>query len=301
VELWQQVPQWIISGITVGTIYGLVALGFVVIYSVTRVINIAQGEFVMLGAMLTITLANSLPLVPAIVLAVLATAAVGAVIERVALHPARRAATVILIMITVGIDIVLRGLALIIWGTQPYALRPFTPGPPILIGTGVITRQALWVIGIALVALLVCFGFFRFTLLGMALRACAANPLAARLVGIKPERMALLAWAGSAGLAALGGAVIAPITFGTSAMGLDLGLRGFVAAVMGGLESPVGAVWGGLVLGILESVGAGLSSGLKDVIAFFVLLVVLILREVNVTRLARQLMHRPQARTAGGQ
>ncbi|ACZ40212.1 branched-chain amino acid ABC transporter permease [Sphaerobacter thermophilus] len=289
-----ELPQWIISGITIGGIYALVALGFVTIYSVTRVINIAQGEFVMLGAMLTATLHNRMPLALAILVAVIAVTAIGAGVQRVALYPARRASMVTLIMITIGVDIVLRGIALIIWGTAPYSVRPFTPGPPIIVGPAVITRQALWVIASVIVIVVVTYLFFQRTMAGRALRASAANPVAARLVGIRPERMALLAWAGSAALAALGGAVVAPITFATYSMGLDLGLKGFVAAVAGGLTNPAAAVIGGLLLGVLESVGAGLHSGLQDVIAFAVLLVVLIVRQVGILGLRGRFGPRPR-------
>jgi len=289
-----ELPQWIISGITIGGIYALVALGFVTIYSVTRVINIAQGEFVMLGAMLTATLHNRMPLALAILVAVIAVTAIGAGVQRVALYPARRASMVTLIMITIGVDIVLRGIALIIWGTAPYSVRPFTPGPPIIVGPAVITRQALWVIASVIVIVVVTYLFFQRTMAGRALRASAANPVAARLVGIRPERMALLAWAGSAALAALGGAVVAPITFATYSMGLDLGLKGFVAAVAGGLTNPAAAVIGGLLLGVLESVGAGLHSGLQDVIAFAVLLVVLIVRQVGILGLWGRFGPRPR-------
>ena len=289
-----ELPQWIISGITIGGIYALVALGFVTIYSVTRVINIAQGEFVMLGAMLTATLHNRMPLALAILVAVIAVTAIGAGVQRVALYPARRASMVTLIMITIGVDIVLRGIALIIWGTAPYSVRPFTPGPPIIVGPAVITRQALWVIASVIVIVVVTYLFFQRTMAGRALRASAANPVAARLVGIRPERMALLAWAGSAALAALGGAVVAPITFATYSMGLDLGLKGFVAAVAGGLTNPAAAAIGGLLLGVLESVGAGLHSGLQDVIAFAVLLVVLIVRQVGILGLWGRFGPRPR-------
>lgn len=289
-----ELPQWIISGITIGGIYALVALGFVTIYSVTRVINIAQGEFVMLGAMLTATLHNRMPLALAILVAVIAVTAIGAGVQRVALYPARRASMVTLIMITIGVDIVLRGIALIIWGTAPYSVRPFTPGPPIIVGPAVITRQALWVIASVIVIVVVTYLFFQRTMAGRALRASAANPVAARLVGIRPERMALLVWAGSAALAALGGAVVAPITFATYSMGLDLGLKGFVAAVAGGLTNPAAAVIGGLLLGVLESVGAGLHSGLQDVIAFAVLLVVLIVRQVGILGLRGRFGPRPR-------
>lgn len=274
--MWEQLPQAVVSGLTLGSIYALVALGFVTIYNVTKVINFAQGDFVMLGALLTVTLAARMPLYLAVAAAVLLTAAVGVGLQRLAIAPARGASELALVIITIGLSIALRGTALLIWGTDPASLPAFSAGPELSIGPVVITRQSLWVLGTAAAAVLLLRLFFTRSVAGQALRACAVNPVAARLMGIRPGRMTQLAFVVGAGLAALGGAVIAPITFASYDMGLGLGLKGFVAAIVGGLVSPVGAIAGGLLLGVLEALAGSIRSSLTEITAFVVLLAVLL-------------------------
>lgn len=274
-SLSSQVLQYVLSGLVVGGIYALIGLGFVIVYSVTRVINFAQGEFVMLGALLMVTLGGQdAPLPLAFLLALSAVSGIGALLERVAIHPVRRASVLTLIIITIGASIALRGAALLVWGTDPFALSPFSPGPPLQLGGAILVRQGLWVLAVALAIFVGLWVFFTRTYLGKAVRACAINPRAARLMGIRVDRMSLLAFGLAGGLGAAAGIVIAPITYATYDMGLMLGLKGFVAAVLGGLVSPAGAIVGGFLLGILESLAAGLvSSGYKDAVAFVILIV----------------------------
>lgn len=273
-SLESQVLQYVLSGLVVGGIYALIGLGFVIVYSVTRVINFAQGEFVMLGALLMVTFGGQdLPLPLAFLLVLLAASGIGALLERVAIHPVRNASVLTLIIITIGASIALRGAALLVWGTDPFALPPFSPGPPLQFGQAILVRQGLWVLAVALAIFVGLWAFFTRTYLGKALQACAINPRAARLMGIRVDRMSLLAFALAGGLGAAAGIVIAPITYATYDMGLMLGLKGFVAAVLGGLVSPPGAILGGFLLGILESLAAGLvSSGYKDAVAFVILI-----------------------------
>lgn len=273
-SLESQVLQYVLSGLVVGGIYALIGLGFVIVYSVTRVINFAQGEFVMLGALLMVTFGGQgLPLPLAFLLVLLAASGIGALLERVAIHPVRNASVLTLIIITIGASIALRGAALLVWGTDPFALPPFSPGPPLRFGQAILVRQGLWVLAVALAIFVGLWAFFTRTYLGKALQACAINPRAARLMGIRVDRMSLLAFALAGGLGAAAGMVIAPITYATYDMGLMLGLKGFVAAVLGGLVSPPGAILGGFLLGILESLAAGLvSSGYKDAVAFVILI-----------------------------
>ncbi len=275
-----QLLQLILAGLTTGSIYALIALGFVTIYNVTGIINFAQGEFAMLGAMLMVSLQPlGLPQSLAFLLAVLGVVVVGGGLERIAIHPARRASPVTLIIITIGADIVLRGIGLLIWGTDPYPLPAFTSGPPLILGGAVLTRQAVWIMGTTAVILALLSFFFARTYLGKAVRACAINRLSARLSGIRPDRMSLLSFALSAGLGAVGGIVIAPMTLVSYDMGLYLGLRGFVAAIMGGMVSAPGAVVGALLLGVLEALGAGIfRAAFKEVIAFVVLFLILFIR-----------------------
>jgi branched-chain amino acid transport system permease protein len=271
--------QFFVSGASTGCIYVLIALGLITIYNVTGVINLAQGEFVMLGAMLAVVFAQNahLPLGVAFVLAVLAVMVIGGLVQRFTVHPARHAPDVTLIIITIGTAIALRGLALLIWGTNPYALPEFSPGAPFNLWGAVLSRQRVWIMGVAAVVLVVMDLFFEFTLLGKAVRACSINRQTAALVGINTEAMALLAYAISGGLGAIAGIVIAPLTLVSYDMGLTLGLKGFVVAIMGGMVNAPAAVVGGLLLGIMESFVSGtISSGFKDAIAFLVLFIVLL-------------------------
>jgi branched-chain amino acid transport system permease protein len=275
-----QILQFLLSGMTLGGIYALIALGFVTTYNVTGILNFAQGEFVMLGALLTASLvAAKVPLILAICLAVIGVTIVGVVLERAAIYPVRNAKMVTVIIITIGLSITIRGIALLIWGTDPYSLPAFTPGNAMNIFGAKLVPQSLWVMGTALAVVIALFWFFERTFFGKAVRACVINKLAASLMGISPQLMSLFAISISAALGAIAGIVITPITFATYDMGLMLGLKGFVAAVLGGLTSISGAVIGGLVLGILEALGAGLvSSGYKDAIAFVILLLVLFIK-----------------------
>ena len=280
-SLEQQLLQYLVSGLTTGAIYALIALGFVTIHNVTGVINFAQGESAMLGALLLVSLRGSLglPLVPAFLLAVVLVALVGVAMHRLVIRPARNASPITLIIITIGASIAIRGAALVIWGTDSYPLPAFSPGPPIRLGGAMLRTQSLWVLGMMLASVLGLYLFFQRTLLGKALRACAVNRLAARLMGINQDQMAALSFALGGALGGVAGAVIAPITYATYDMGAMLGLKGFVAAIIGGLTSMPGAVAGGLLLGVLETAGAGLiSSGAKDAIAFGILLLVLLIR-----------------------
>jgi branched-chain amino acid transport system permease protein len=288
--------QLAIDGIRGGSIYALIALGFVVIHSVTGIINFAQGEFVMLGAMLCVTvyhaeLAALSPLSPplkmllAVLLAVAGTTLIGAILERFAIYPARtrRAPVVALIIITIGATIAIRAIALIIWGTRPYFVPAFTTlemeDLTLRLGALIIKAQSFWIWGVVAVVLVALALFFERTIMGKALRACAINRRAAQLMGINPSRMSLLAFALAAALGAVGGMVLAPATRPTYDMGLMLGLKGFVAAIMGGLLSYPGAVVGGLVLGVVENVGAGVTSaGYKDIIVFVILVLILLFR-----------------------
>ena len=278
--------QLALSGLSIGGIYALVAVGFVTIHAVTGVINFAQGELAMAGALTACSLrAGGVPLPLAVLAAAVAGAAAGLAVERGAVWPALRLrrrgrfAGVVLVLLTLGASIALRGLALAVWGSEPYALPPFTAGPPLSVGGAVVARQTLWVLALSALVMALLALFLGRTQIGAALRACAMNRDAARLSGIGPGRMSALAFALAGGIAGLAGAVIAPVSLATYDMGLLLGLKGFVSAVAGGLASPPGAVIAALGLGVLESAAAGLvSSGYKDAVAFLVLLAVLLVR-----------------------
>lgn len=274
--------QFVAGGVTAGAIYALVALGYSIIYNACHAINFAQGEFVMIGGMAAVSLAaGGLPLWAAVPLAVLAAAAVGIAVQKLTIEPAQRKSgtdVVTLIIITIGVSLFLRGAAQVLWDKRIHPLPAFSGTDPISIGAATIVPQSLWVLGGAALAVLALHWFFTRTLFGKAMLATAHNPLAARLMGIHTGRVMAVSFALAAGLGALGGVLTAPITFTSYDIGVMLGLKGFAAAMLGGLGSFGGAVAGGLVLGLMEALGAGfISSAYKDAIAFVVILAVLFL------------------------
>ena len=269
--------QFLLSGLTIGAIYALVALGFTLIYNASHVINFAQGEFVMVGGMATVALsAAGLPLPVAIGLAVVAAAVVGVALEKLAIEPAKNASVVSLIIITIGASILLRGLASLVWDKSIHSMKPFSGDTPIAIAGATILPQSLWVMGVTAVIVALLAWFFGRTLLGKALLATSHNRVAAQLMGISVRRVLLVSYGLSAALGAVAGILVAPITFTSWDVGVMLGLKGFAAAILGGMGSGPGAVLGGLLLGVLEAMGAGyLSSAYKDAIAFVLIRVVL--------------------------
>lgn len=273
--------QFTLSGITVGSIYGLAALGFTLVFNATGVINFAQGQFVMLGGLIATTFANTLgwPMPLAVAAAVLATALAGGVIEMLTIHPMRHRPVFTLIMITLGVSIVLEAIALLAWGTDPIFLPTFSEDKPIPFFGATLQPQMLWVLGVALAAMLALQAFYRYTMMGQAMLACSYNPTAAAAVGIDRRRIVFMAFVFAAGLGALGGVLIAPITTTGYSIGLLMSLKGFAAAIIGGMGSSLGAVIGGLALGLVEAMSTGLvSSGYKDAISLGILIVFLILR-----------------------
>ena len=272
-----QFMQYLLSGLTVGAIYALVALGFSIIFNASHVINFAQGEFVMIGGMATVSLSGAeVPLGLAIPLAVAAVALVGLALEKFAVEPARGASVITLIIITIGASIFLRGLATLVWDKQLHVLKAFSGDTPIAVAGATLLPQSLWVFGITLVIVLALSWFFSRTLLGKAMLATSHNRLAAQLVGINVRHVLLISYGMSAALGAIAGILIAPISFTSYDVGVMLGLKGFAAAILGGLGSGVGAVVGGIVLGVAESMSAGyVSSAYKDAIALVITLAVL--------------------------
>lgn len=278
-----QVLQFLFTGLTVGSIYALLAIGFVTIYNTTGVLNFAQGEFVMIGAMSTIFLIDiGLPMYLAIPLAILITALIGFIIERTVIKQAREASVVNLIVITIGLSILLKGLALIIWGTYPKTLSPIIKMDPISFMGAIINPQSIFIFVVLLVLLLILYLFFDKTFMGSALKASETNPKAARLMGINTQTMSALAFTLAAALGAISGIIIAPLTDATYEMGFLIGIKGFVAMVIGGMNSVYGAVLGGLLLGVIEAFASGFfSSTFSNAITFGVLLLVLFFRPIG--------------------
>ncbi len=279
--LGDQLLQYLFTGITIGAIYGMVALGFNIIYSSTGIINLAQGEFVMLGGMTMIYLTTiiKLPMVVGFFLSILIVTLIGAAFERGAIHPLKNPSVISLIIITVAASILFKGGAMFTWGKHTYSLPAFSGEEPLRILGATILPQTLWILGIMAATMVFLILFFGFTLTGKAMRACAANRTAASLVGINVKTMVLLSFALSAGIGAAAGIIITPIAFMDYNRGTMLAVKGFSVAVLGGLGSNVGAVLAGFIIGIMESLGAGfISSGYKDAIALVVLLLVLFLK-----------------------
>lgn len=280
-DLKSQILQYLLSGITVGSIYAIIALGFTLIYNATEIINLAQGEFVMLGAMTAVFVLNAmgLPLPLSILVAVILVAMVGALLGKAAVHRLQKSSPISLIIITVGASIFLKGCAMCLWGKDALPLPAFSPGDSLNIGGASIVPQSLWVFGITAIMVFAVYLFYERTTFGKAMKAAAVNRQGARLVGINVHSMVVWAFIISAALGAIGGAIVAPITLASYDMGTMLGLKGFCAAIFGGLGSGGGAIVGGLVLGVLESLGAGfISSAYKDAIAFIVLLLILFIK-----------------------
>lgn len=276
-----QIIQYILSGLSNGAIYALIGFGFAIIYNATGIINFAQGEFVMLGGMLTIFFIGvlQLPLIVAIFLAITVSTGVGAVFERLAIRPLKNANPLSLVIITIGASIFMRGGTMLIWGKDTHALPAFSGEDPLNIMGATLLPQNLWIFTLTALIIVASKLFFHYSIYGKAMRACAFNPQAASLVGISVKTMVLLSFVISSAIGSLAGIIIAPLTMTAYDMGTLLGLKGFCAAIIGGMSSGLGTVVGGLFLGILESLGAGLiSANYKDAIAFIILLLILFIR-----------------------
>jgi branched-chain amino acid transport system permease protein len=269
--------QFILSGLTVGAVYALVALGFTIIYNASDVVNFAQGEFVMLGGMITVfAYGAGMPLPLAAVVAILVTAGVGVALNKLAIEPARGAPVVSLIIITIGASIFIRGVTQLVFDKQLHRFPAFSGDEPIRILGATILPQSLWVMAGAVAVFIALWLFFTRTLTGKAILATSNNRLAAQLVGINTNWVMTLSFALSAAIGALAGVLVTPITLISYDVGIALALKGFAAAMLGGMGNPKGALVGGILLGLFEALTAGyLSSQYKDAAAFIVILAVL--------------------------
>ena len=256
---WYLVPQLLVAGITNGSIYALIALGYCLIQNATGLVNFAQGDFVMLGAMLMVSLVHgaNLPMPLAFCISIAIVALVGIALERGPIRHSRNRDILTLVMITIGASITFRGGSMLIWSKSSHIFPGLGGEDPILFLKAAILPQSLWILSLSLIILGLLYFFFHRTLTGKAVRAAADNPYGAVLIGISVRRLVALAFGLSGALGAMAGILITPITSMSYDAGLMLGLKGFAAAILGGYGSTVGAVAGGLLLGILESFGAG--------------------------------------------
>ncbi|AGT08248.1 branched-chain amino acid ABC transporter permease [Paracoccus aminophilus] len=272
-----ELMQFLLSGVTVGAVYALVALGFTIIYNASDVVNFAQGEFVMLGGMITFFAHQAgLPLPLAALIAIAVTSLVGIALNKLAIEPARGAPVVSLIIITIGASILIRGVTQLVFDKQIHSYPAFSGDDPIHVLGATILPQSLWVIAGALLVFIALWIFFSKTLMGKAILATSNNRIAAQLVGINTNLVMTFSFALSAAIGALAGVLVTPITLVSYDVGIALALKGFAAAMLGGMGNPKGALFGGLILGLLEALTAGyLSSQYKDATAFIVILAVL--------------------------
>jgi branched-chain amino acid transport system permease protein len=271
-----QFLQLLITSLTLGATYALAAIGFSIIYNASGVINFAQGEFIMLGGMAAAILYSAgLPLALAVLAALTITVAMGMLVERLAIEPARNASVTSIIIITIGLSLAIRGLVQLLFGKGTRGVPHFSGDVPINIFGATLLPQSLWVAGVTLLAVVLLAIFFGRTRTGKGILASAYNPTAALLVGINIRRVLLLSFALAAAVGAIGGILIAPITAASYDSGIMLGLKGFVAATLGGLGSSAGAIAGGLFLGLIETFTAGyISSAYKDAVPFVLVLVI---------------------------
>ncbi len=282
-----QFLNFLLDGITYGSIYAIVAIGFNIIYNTTGIINFAQGEFVMLGAMISATLyvpgsdGARVPLVLAIVIAVVIVALVGGMVELVFIRWLKSPSVLRMIVITIGVSILIREAALHVWDEKPHFLPPWsgTSTSSVSVFGAHVSPQVLWVLGICLVIVVALSLFFRLSNLGREMRACAANRTGAILCGINTSRLVTLSFMLSAAIGGLAGSVLCPIGGAQYDAGTPLAIKGFTVAILGGLGNSGGAVAAGMILGILEAFSVSVVGGAyKEVTALALLLIVLCIR-----------------------
>jgi branched-subunit amino acid ABC-type transport system permease component len=270
--------QFLLAGATTGCTYALVALGIVLAANVSGVVNLAQGEYVAVGGLLLVTLLGlGLPLILCLCGVGLLGAIIGALQEALTVRPARNSPHFIQVTVTLGVAVMIRGVAYLIYGKDPIAVPGFSGDDAFVLLDAILPLQSLWIWGGTAALVAMTFGILSLTSIGRAIRACSINPRAARLMGIDPERMSLSVFAASGALSAIGGALIAPLTLASWDSGLTIGLKGLIAAIFGGFRSPTKAVVAGLAIGIAESLVVGFgSSNARDAIVYGGLLVALL-------------------------
>jgi len=273
--------QLLVTGVTMGSIYALIALGYVTIYRTSRVVNMAQGAFVMFGAFFTYSFLSELglPYWLSAILGIIGVAVVAVIMYLLVLRPLIKVSLVSIILATMALSILFENLALLRWGGYGKNVPAFSGDQAVFIGDVAVFRQSLWVIGLMILVLVGLHLLANFTRIGKQMTATANDPQAASLSGVNTGRMIILAFVISAAIGALGGIAITPINQTSYLSGGIYALSGFVAAILGGWGSSAGAVVGGLALGIIQSLVTGfLPAGYQDAIAYAVLILVLYFR-----------------------
>ena len=274
-----EITQAVFASLSVGCMYALVALGVALIYNATNIINFAQGEFVMLGGMIMVTLYGDWhwPLYLAIPATIVITMVVGMLLMRVSYRPGKSTSLVTVLVITLGASIFISGAAMHIWDTDVHRFPPFSGDAPIKFLGAAVATQSLWVIGVTLLILGGLIFFFRFTIYGKAMKACSLDRTAASLLGIRVKRMVLISFAMSGALGCIGGILVTPLTLVDYNGGMLLAIKGFSATMLGGMGSFVGAVIGAFIFAFLESFTAVyISSTLKELLTFLLIINVIL-------------------------
>ncbi len=277
----EQVLQYLFAGITIGSIYAIVAIGYNIIYNATGIINFAQGEFLMIGAMCAISFSQVMPLPLAILFAVTITALMGAVIDILFIRWLKKPSILHMTIITIGLSIIIREAALHLWDEKVRSLPYFTGNEvsSISIMGAHISPQVLWVLGVSSLIMIILTLFFKYTLTGRSMRACSANPVAAALCGIPVKNRITLAFMLSGAIGAIAGCVVSPITQTQYDCGTPLAIKGFAVAVFGGLGNSMAAVAAGLIIGLLETFSIiVLPLAYKDAVAITIMLLILFIR-----------------------
>jgi branched-chain amino acid transport system permease protein len=280
-EAGAQFLQIVFASITNGSVYVLLAVGINIIYNATGIINFAHGPFVMLGAMIAASLVSSakIPLILASLISIGIVALIGALLEFYGIRMMRKPTRVNFIIATLGAGIMIEGVAMVIWGKEAFTLPPFLGEKSIHIMGAALHPQTIWILLVAAIVIGILLTYYKFTISGKAMLACSINKDMARLLGIRASTVSLLSFVIAGAIGAIAGILITPITLTAYYLGLWWVLKGFTAAVMGGLGNLLGAILGGFLLGFLESFSAGyLSSGSKEIIVFMVLIFVLYVR-----------------------
>ncbi|TAL34584.1 MAG: branched-chain amino acid ABC transporter permease [Spirochaetes bacterium] len=277
----EQILQYILSGVTMGSVYAVTAIGFNIVYNTTGIINFAQGEFLMLGGMTAVTLAAFLPLPLAIACAVALTAGIGGLIDLVIIRRLKNPSVLMMIIVTIGLSILIRETALHVWDAKVRSL-PFFTGSEVssinILGA-YISPQVLWVLGACAVIVTGLTVFFRSTTTGRSMRACSSDRMAASLCGIDVKSMVTLSFILSAAIGALAGCVISPITQTQYDSGTSLAIKGFTVAILGGLGNSMGAVAGGIIIGLLEAFSISiLPLAYMDAMAIGIMILILFFR-----------------------
>jgi branched-chain amino acid transport system permease protein len=271
--------QAFFAALSVGSMYALVALGVALIYNTTNIINFAQGEFVMLGGMTMVTLYGQMkwPLYLSIPVTIAITVVVGMGLMKVSYRPGKSTSLITVLIITIGASLFISGTAMHIWDADIHRFEPFSGDTPIKFLGAAIVPQSLWIIGLTVIVVFLLVVYFQFTIYGKAMKACALDRTAAGMLGIRVKRMVLLSFAMSAALGCVAGIIMTPLTMVDYSGGMLLAIKGFSAAMLGGMGSFMGAVIGGFVFSFLESFAATfVSSRLKELVTFIVIINVLL-------------------------